>query len=177
VVRGYGLPRDEQQDLIQEAALQCWARFGAFDPARAALSTYIELVVASKMTWLIRARLAAKRSSGTVESLTDLDGEPVAHTPDLCLRLDVFRTLSRLPVAAQEVVLMLADDSPTDVSRATAISRTAIYRIIQKARAAFIEAGLRPTKPTSARGRPSPSFAAGRLPTRSQEASDANGGC
>jgi hypothetical protein len=141
------------------------------------LSTFIELVVASKMTWLIRARLAAKRSSGTLESLTDLDGEPFEYTPDPCLRLDVFRTLSRLPVAAQEVVLMLADGSPTDVSRATAISRAAIYRIIRRARAAFIKAGLQPTAPTPARRRSCLRFAAAGPPTRSQEASDANGGC
>ena len=61
IVAVYGLPKDAQCDLEQEALLELWRKQQAYDPRRGSWRTFSERVVANRMTSLVRA-MRSKRS-------------------------------------------------------------------------------------------------------------------
>lgn len=56
--------------------------------------------------------------------------------------MDVAGVMASLPSEQRAICAMLRTKSPTEISRETGMSRSAIYRHIAAIRAAFVEAGL-----------------------------------
>ncbi|MFN0168664.1 MAG: sigma-70 family RNA polymerase sigma factor [Bryobacteraceae bacterium] len=142
---------DDQFDLQQDAAFRVWQSLRFFDATRAGPATFIELVVGRTMSSTARRLLAAKRQPA--DQPTPL--KCFSATPEaIHLRLDVGRVLARLPARQRLVARLLVDLAPSEVARATGVSRATIYREIALLRVAFVVAGLGST--------PSPSRTADR---------------
>ena len=144
VIRLYSLPRQDYADLVQEGLAEVWAKLGCFDPNRAGLPTFVEIIIGNKLISIGRRYNAVKRAFSTCESLSEIrnDLECPASPPDLCLRVDISRVLGRVPAELRYLALILAECGPAQASRETGLSRGALHRRIARIRAAFIEHGL-----------------------------------
>jgi RNA polymerase sigma factor (sigma-70 family) len=140
VLRGLRAEGLDQGDIEQEAALAVFRRLGRFDPRRASLPTFVDRVVASAAASLVRRGMAKKR--------TRIDSELANHlrvhtrvTPDL--QVDIFRALSRLSCADQNVAhLVLLEYTPAEIARELGCSRAAVYRSRDRIRSALEVMGL-----------------------------------
>ncbi len=131
----------DREDLVQEALIGVWTALPRFDPARASLRTFVERVVANRITSLVRSarsrrtrRFGRKSLQGVLEIGTTGD-----HVD---LRTDIRRILRRLSTFDRAVALHLAEYSAVETSRQLNVSRAAVYRAIARLRIAFIEAGI-----------------------------------
>ena len=124
---------------MQEASLRLWIALGKYDDSKASLSTYTERVVERVVASLLRKRNAKKRARhDEIEqpmSLIDLQIR-------VELRTDIDRSLRNLGRFDVRVArLMLRDYKPTEIAKKLGTSRAAIYRSIERIRAAIRQAG------------------------------------
>jgi RNA polymerase sigma-70 factor (ECF subfamily) len=133
-------PDLEREDLEQDALLRLWLALIRFDPARASLRTFVERVVTSSVASLVRRTTAKKRTKTT-------GCEPAAESLHLLvrveLRLDLHDLLGDLGSRDRRVAGLLMENSPAQVARTLRISRTAVYRSIDRIRAALLGGGYR----------------------------------
>jgi RNA polymerase sigma factor (sigma-70 family) len=137
------VPEFERDDLEQEGLLACWRALPRFDANRASLRTFVERVVAARITSLHRARHCRPR----FQPLED-DQYPSgdAWTLEIELRADVHRVLASLRERDRRLALALTEHTPTEASRIVGLARSTVYERIRHIRTAFTDAGLRPRK-------------------------------
>lgn len=156
----------DAEDIEQDLTLDLIRRLPRFDPARAALPTFIACVVRN-CAETRRERARAEKRGGSIAhcSLHDTvpsedNGEPLLLIDTLdastglwsCedatwdvhsdIRIDVSRAVSRLPGPLATLAERLASETVLEISRSSGPSRDAIYRAIRRLREAFTEAGL-----------------------------------
>jgi RNA polymerase sigma factor (sigma-70 family) len=135
LLRDVGLDRD---DLRQEVLIAVWLALPRFDPARAGLTTFAEMVTATTIGSLCRRTHAAKR-------VKPADYQP-ADALNLSLRvelaIDLRRMLRNLGQRDRRVAQLLVDNGPAQIARQLKISRAAVYRSLGRIRAVLREAGI-----------------------------------
>jgi DNA-directed RNA polymerase specialized sigma24 family protein len=129
----------DREDIEQEILMSAWLSLGRFDPLRASLPTFIERVIGTKTTSIVRRERAQKRIRPEVNG----PGIGTVHiTVTIELRVDIRRALQRLNRADQIVAQLLLEHNPTDIARKLRCSRAAVYRSIENIRAVFRRLGL-----------------------------------
>jgi RNA polymerase sigma factor (sigma-70 family) len=129
----------DREDIEQEALIAFWFALPRYDPKRASLATFMERVVANRVTSLIR-RARRARDSCSLES-ADARG----HSPgvgSIELHTDVIRVLERVDDRDRRLALALMEYTPSQASRKLLVSRSTIYEGIRRLRTAFILAGF-----------------------------------
>jgi RNA polymerase sigma-70 factor (ECF subfamily) len=154
------------EDLQQELWLALVKAARHFDPAKAALDTFIDRVVNTAAAMLVRARQRLRKGANErVQSLSDElvapDGrsEPLAATicrDDLARRIGtqpadethfaetteaVATALHRMPTDLRDVCQRLMGGTVTSVARDLSLSRRQVRNCIRKARPHFEHAG------------------------------------
>ena len=153
------------EDLEQELMLDLLRRLPAFDPSKASRNSFIARLVENHAATLIKAALAGKRGAAIPhESLQatihEEAGDPIAlgdtipaeaglWAPSgrgwdeaIALRHDLAQAIRRLSPRLVSLCGRLATGTVTEVSRATGMSRPAIYDAIAKLRVALTETRL-----------------------------------
>lgn len=140
-VRASSMPRYDyfdREDLEQDALAAVLTAIDRYDESRASLRTFVERVASNGIASTLRRARAEKRTS--------LDYWPLAESPRLSLtvelRLDLNRVLRTLARRECKVARLLEEYRPAEIAGALGISRTAVYRSIDRIRESFVEAGL-----------------------------------
>jgi len=138
VVSGAILVAD-REDFEQEGLTACWRALPQFDPARASLRTFIERVIASRITSLVRA---ARRSPPHVP-LNAAGPQPVDSGAEIQeLYADVARLSSAFECHDRQLILLLLEHSPAEAGRLLGIPRSTVHDRILRLRHRFVEAGF-----------------------------------
>jgi RNA polymerase sigma factor (sigma-70 family) len=142
--RRYGLPPSRDTTIstattwCTDAVTAVLAALDRYDELRASLRTFVERVASNGIASTLRRARAAK--------LTSVDYWQASESPKLSviveLRLDLNRALGTLGRPERRVARLLEEYRPAEIARALGISRTAVYRSIDRIREAFVEAGL-----------------------------------
>ncbi len=140
----HGLPNDARQDLKQEALLELWRKKPVFDEGRASWRTFAERVVANRLASLLRHMHSSSSERGKEDPLEGLTIPDAARYDDIDLQIDVRRVLDGVSPLDRKVALALIDHSAIETSRRLGVSRSTVYRSIERLRAAFTTAGLCP---------------------------------
>jgi RNA polymerase sigma factor (sigma-70 family) len=145
IVELHRLPNEDRRDLKQEALLELWRKAALFDARRASWRTFAETVVANRLTSFMRTVHAGRREHGRNESLNE--HKRFLPAPDDCfdLRADIQRVLAGVSRFDRAVALSLIDYSSSETSHRLSVSRSTVYRSIERLRAAFTAAGLSST--------------------------------
>lgn len=140
-VRASSVPRYsyfDRDDLVQDAVAAVLIALDRYEEPRASLRTYVERVASNAIASTLRRARTEKRTS--------VDYWPVAESPRVSLivelRLDLNRALRALGRPERRVARLLEEYRPGEIARALGISRTAVYRSIDRIREAFVAAGL-----------------------------------
>jgi RNA polymerase sigma factor (sigma-70 family) len=144
---GRGTTALDPEDLKQDALLQVWLALSQFDRSRASLRTFIEHVIANKIASVRRSQRALQR---TVIRFETVKCHPEAVALDT--RIDVQTILAKLNTQDRQVAILLAEGTPTEVSRALCISRSTVYERIRSIRRVFVNAGFGCRKVSGAAG-------------------------
>ena len=128
----------DREDLEQEALARVWQALARYDSARAGLRTFIELVVRTHLTSLLRSHLRGPE----FEHLEDQDVAGEGGFLELELRADVRSVLANVSLFDRTVALALTECSAVEASRGMGVSRAAVYRAIGRLRVAFRAAGF-----------------------------------
>ena len=139
VVKGSILLADKE-DFEQEGVTACWRALPQFDPARASLPTFVERVVTARLASMVRAahKAAAAISLDCARCQIDPGIDP------LTFHSDVWRLLSLLGEDDRGFLLLLMEQTPTEVSLVLGMARSTVYARIRKLRRRFIAAGFVP---------------------------------
>jgi RNA polymerase sigma factor (sigma-70 family) len=140
-VRASSAPRYDyfdRDDLVQDAVTAVLAALDRYDEPRASLRTFVERVASNGIATTLRRARAAKRTSVDYWPALEPRGLPLIVE----LRLDMHRVLRTLEHRERTVARLLEEYRPAEIARALGISRTAVYRSIDRIREAFVEAGL-----------------------------------
>jgi RNA polymerase sigma factor (sigma-70 family) len=129
----------DREDLEQEVVTALWRRLGLFDPGRASLPTFVERVVATKTTTLVRRGMARKRIGSNSET-RDIGSTQIKVTVEL--RVDVGRALGMLSCADREVARLLVQYKPAEIARKLRWSRGKVCRSLDRIRRKFQALGL-----------------------------------
>ena len=130
----------QRDDLVQEALIAVWRRLGRYDSSRASLQTFVDRIVKSTIRTVLRRQRAAKRSKH------DRSEEPgsVDFRVQFDVKIDIHRALRCLASLDLRVArLLLREYRPTEIARILKISRTAVYRSIERIRTYIGESGLK----------------------------------
>jgi DNA-directed RNA polymerase specialized sigma24 family protein len=130
----------DRQHLEQEALTRVWLALSQYDPARAGLRTFIEVVVSRQFASMLRARLSRPHFERLDKQQAVADG----RFSEMDLRTDVERVLAGLSVGDRRLASLLCEDTPIEASRKLKISRSTVYEGIRRIRIAFVGAGLGP---------------------------------
>jgi len=142
------VPAFEREDLEQEGLTACWRALPQFDPNRASLRTFVELVVASRLASVIRSTRRIPPSE-PIEPANDPSVRPDVSIFEM--RTDVCRVLNLLTKGDRRLALLLMKYSPTEVSRRLGVGRSTVYERMRKLRPRFVRAGLGPRGPNRLR--------------------------
>jgi len=135
LLRAIGLDR---ADLEQEALISVWRAVSRFDPSRASLRTYVERIVESTVTTVLRRTCTQKRTPKAMSH-----SEPLQILVNIELRMDLDRILNGISANDRRLARLLAEHTPAEVARIVGTSRPTVYRSIIRIRCALSEAGLR----------------------------------
>jgi len=128
----------DREDLEQDALAAVLVALDRYDKSRASLRTFIERVVSNGISSSLRRARTEKR--------TNADYWPFVESPQLsmivALRLDLNRVLGTLGRRERRVARLLEESGPSEIARDLGVSRAAVYRIIDRIREAFVDAGL-----------------------------------
>jgi RNA polymerase sigma factor (sigma-70 family) len=128
----------DREDLEQDALACVWQALARYDPARAGLRTFIELVVRTRSISMLRSN----KRGPEFESLNEQDISSEGGFLELELRADVARVLANVSLFDRAVAFALTECSAVETSRGMGVSRAAVYRAIGRLRVAFTTAGL-----------------------------------
>jgi RNA polymerase sigma factor (sigma-70 family) len=137
VVSGAVLVAD-RQDLEQEALTRVWQALARYDPARAGLRTFIELVVRTQLTSMLRSHPYGREFESLDEQYVAGEGGFL----EIEVRADVRRVLADVSLFDRAVAFALTKCSASETSRRMGVSRAAVYRAIGRLRVAFRAAGF-----------------------------------
>jgi RNA polymerase sigma factor (sigma-70 family) len=129
----------DREDLEQEVVTALWLRLGRFDPLRASLPTFVDRVIATQTTSLLRKGMAQKRLPVNSE---DLNSGPVHFRITLELRVDVRRAFTKLSRADEKVARLLLEYKPAEIARKLRWSRAAVYRSMHRIRSILVALGF-----------------------------------
>jgi RNA polymerase sigma-70 factor, ECF subfamily len=146
IVALYRLPNEDRQDLKQEALLELWRKAPAFDEGRASWRTFAERVVANRLASRLRHMHSSRAGYGKEDPLEGLELPDSARYDDIDLQTDVIRVLDGLSRLDRSVGQSLMDHTAIETSRRLRVSRSTVYRSMERLRAAFTEAGLSAVK-------------------------------
>ena len=132
------LPSADRVDLEQEALVAVWRALPRYDPARASLRTFVEVVVASRLASLMRAH-HRHPAPVQLEEYHQADGDQI---PAIEFGMDFRFVSASLAELDRHLVAVLLDHSPTEASRALRVSRSTVYEGIHRIRATFANAGF-----------------------------------
>ncbi len=163
MVGQYGYKPSDVADIEQELRLHLLMRREQYDPSRSSWPTFVDRVLRSYTTDMIRKRTSQamdyKQAIGSIyaddgrlHEHADLPAEPeplfgvTAVSPSgmdrVDLRIDVWRAISSLRPELQRICLELMHGSLAEAARALGLSRQGIYRVIHEIHEAFVVAGL-----------------------------------
>ena len=132
----------DRDALEQETITRVWQALARYDPTRAGLRTFIELVVRTQFASMFRAH-------PRVLKLEYVDNQNVAGEGEFLeieLRADVRRVLADVSSFDRSVAFALTEYSAVDTSRCLGVSRATVYRAIGRLREALTKAGLSPQR-------------------------------
>ena len=142
------------EDLAQEFALHLLCQWPLYDPSKAKPTTFIQNVVDTKVTELIRNRCRQRRDFRREQSLSqaanELDhgkldgvrGQPEVSDQSLVeLRSDCDDIFERLTAELREIAELLKENTPEAVAHQLGIPRTTIWRRMDELREHFERAG------------------------------------
>ena len=132
------LPRQDCEDLEQEALMAVWRALQRFDPSRASLRTFVEMVVAARFASLMRAR----RSLPVLAPVDEYHAIGLDGIPALEFRVDLQRAAASLTEPDRCLAALLTDHTPTEAGRALGIARSTVYESIHRIRTTFKRAGF-----------------------------------
>ena len=128
----------ERTDLEQEVLFELFRALSHYDERRASLPTFVERVIAAKTISVIRRERAQKRRKSANE-LRMFTEAPLK----IEVRVEIHRALVPLSKFDQRIArLLLADYRPAEISRVLGVSRTAVYRGMDRIRDALRERGF-----------------------------------
>jgi RNA polymerase sigma factor (sigma-70 family) len=142
IIALHALSYDHLQDLKQEALLELWRKAPLFDERRAGWRTFAERVVTNRLTSLIRHAHSRRAGFGKQDPIEGLELPDPARYDNIDLQTDVRRVLDGVSSLDRSVALSLIDHSAIETSRRLRVSRSTVYRSIERLRAAFTTAGL-----------------------------------
>jgi RNA polymerase sigma factor (sigma-70 family) len=163
LVRQFGLPSYERDDLRQDLLVDLLGRVRAFDPKRGTFGAFVGTVVAHRaarlmkrmrrqraMSWMTSldepvAGTAAMTMGDTIaeaDGLSASHGQPFDRFAAIELRLDLDRALSALRPAELNLCAKLTDRTPTEISRSGEYSRASLYRQLKKIRLQLLMEGI-----------------------------------
>jgi DNA-directed RNA polymerase specialized sigma24 family protein len=163
LVRRFGLPHHQHEDLRQDLLVDLIARLEAFDPTRGTLRTFAGTVIAHHAGRLAN-RIRRERTAFTPVSLDDplpdsdgltlgdtiaesggylaLHGQPTDRLAVAERRLDLERALPCLASAGLRLCAQLLHRSPTALSRHGGGPRASLYRRLRDLRLQLLAAGI-----------------------------------
>ena len=154
----------DREDLEQELSFDLLRRSHRYDPERAGRRTFTDRVVQRHAATILDERFAPTRDvrresfslnelviddegMGVVERIATLDAQVNRDGRSLedlhHLRMDIETVSATLPPRLRALAECLKTESVTDAARARGLSRRQTYRLIEKIRRRFTEAGLR----------------------------------
>lgn len=161
LIRSSSYRPDERDDIVQELLMHLHRRLPKFDPEKAGLSTYIDMVLSTKIILMVherRERQHRRPSSISIEefSFDDENEDLKSHVLDneaekiwdrekhrADLRHDLEETLSRLPANLREIARMLGESRKRkEIAEKMGIHRDTVLKMIYDLRSALKEAGI-----------------------------------
>ena len=159
IARKPGFSQSDREDVEQSLILDLLKRLPDFDPAKAALNTFIDRIVNRKVASLLRHHKAEKRSRQREECslndpVLDADGRVVDRhqtTPEASgdwlrrreMQQDIATVLERLPETLRLIAMKRVRGTIASIAREQGISRGTVTRHIEALRRACEDAGLR----------------------------------
>jgi RNA polymerase sigma factor (sigma-70 family) len=128
----------DRDDVRQEVLLRVWGAISQFERERATLRTFVETVASTTVTSICRRATAKKRKI----PLDYIVAESFEISVQVERRVDVQRLFKRLAPADRAVARLLVERGPSQVARQLRISRSAVYRSINRIREALREGGF-----------------------------------
>ena len=129
----------DREDLEVVCIAEVWGKLNGFNPTKSSLPTFVERIIATKTVSFLRRCRARKRMP------TDGDATGISAIPidvAFALRVDVRRALALLNDGDQKMARMLLHWNPSEIAKLYGISRTLVYRAVERIRKALTGAGL-----------------------------------
>ena len=115
-----------------------WRALERFDPSRASLRTFVEMLVAARFGSLMRRR----RSLPVLEPVDECHVIGLDGIPALEFRVDLQRASASLNELDRRLAAFLTDHTPTEAGRALGIARSTVYEAIHRIRTTLNKAGF-----------------------------------
>ena len=163
-----GFTASDRDDLEQELVLDLLRRLPQYDSSRAKRNTFIARVVDHKISNLIEAQKAVSRdyrrsTCSLNERFKDEDGRVAERVEKLdqedyllrigvepgppdelrALALDVAAVVETLPPELSDLCRRLEQETVSEISRDTGVSRATLYESVTRLRKIFEDAGLK----------------------------------
>lgn len=137
VVSG-AIPVGDREDFEQEGLTACWRALPQFDPERASLPTFIERVIASRISSLVRtARLSPVQVPLNEAGPQLVDSAARAYD----FQVDFDRISSAFGWPDEQLVLLLQEYSPAEAGRMMGLPPTTVHERLLRLRRTFVAAG------------------------------------
>jgi RNA polymerase sigma factor (sigma-70 family) len=167
------IPAYERADIEQHLLLELWRRWRLFDGSRGSLPGFVSRIINNAVADLLRrhANEAPRRLVSLHDQVSDHDGNIVmlgdvlpenaslwgasSDLDETHLRVDLGKTMARLPSRLQELCRHLSCQPIAQIAREAGTSRSSIYTSLATIRRGFLDAGLRhylADPPTLSRG-------------------------
>jgi DNA-directed RNA polymerase specialized sigma24 family protein len=128
----------ERPDFEQELVTAVWRALPKYDPARASLRTFVELVVSTRFISLLRSH----RCRPMFESLEYVEPVGLDGIPAIEYQTDVQRVLAGVSLLDRQIARSLIHQTVTETGRSVGVSRGKVYRAIGRLRVAFRAVGF-----------------------------------
>ena len=128
------IPVSDREDIEQEGVTACWRALPKYDPCRASLRTFIERVVGNHITSLVRSARRIPASLPLTEAppqMTDSD------TRRCEFQVDLERLSRKIAARDQQIVFLLLNHSPAEVSRMIGLSSSGVHQRLAELRPTF----------------------------------------
>ena len=132
------IPTADREDVEQEGLTACWRALPQYDPCRASLRTFVERVIASHITSLVRASRRSPAQLPITEAGPQLVDSEV-FTRDF--QVDFERLSSDFGWPDEQLAFLLQEYSPAEAGRMMGLPATTVHERILGLRRTFIAAG------------------------------------
>jgi DNA-directed RNA polymerase specialized sigma24 family protein len=148
IARDLNLPACERADLSQDLLLEMVPRFKRFDPGRASVATFVD-ILARHAAHAVRGRYRRRANPGESIPLgAERDGADLVDiTADVAthdLKRHVQRAVATLPSSLHGLVDLLRDEPMSEVRRLSGLGHATFYRRLRDVRLHFLAEGLEP---------------------------------